>query len=81
MAHRSARLTVHGRKLLVERVLSGRPVSHVAAEMGASRPTGYEWLARWHAEGDAGRRRLTAEHLEPARRQGRFQPPLTSGRP
>ncbi len=40
MAHRSARLTVHGRKLLVERVLSGRPVSHVAAEMGASRPTG-----------------------------------------
>jgi hypothetical protein len=26
----------------------------VAAEMGASRTTGYEWLARWHAEGDAG---------------------------
>jgi transposase InsO family protein len=54
MAHRNARLTVHGRKLLVERVLAGRPVAHVAAEMGVSRPTGYKWLARWRAEGDAG---------------------------
>ena len=54
MAHRNARLTVHGRKLLVQRVLSGRPLAHVVAEMGVSRPTGYKWLARWHAEGDAG---------------------------
>jgi hypothetical protein len=34
--HRNARLTVHGRRLLVERVRSGRPVAHVAAEMGIS---------------------------------------------
>ena len=54
MAHRNARLTVHGRKLLVQRVLSGRPLAHVAAEMGISRPTGHKWLTRWHAEGDAG---------------------------
>jgi transposase InsO family protein len=54
MAHRNARLTVHGRKLLVERVLSGRPVAHVVAEMGVSRPTGYKWVARWLSEGDAG---------------------------
>ncbi|MEU4034349.1 leucine zipper domain-containing protein, partial [Streptomyces collinus] len=28
MSHRNARLTVHGRRLLVERVRSGRPVAH-----------------------------------------------------
>ncbi|MFJ2095467.1 hypothetical protein ACIOEW_40605 [Streptomyces sp. NPDC087901] len=38
-SHRNARLTVHGRRILVERVLAGRPVAHVAAEMGISRPT------------------------------------------
>ena len=54
MTHRNARLTVHGRKLLVQRVLSGRPLAHVAAEMGISRPTGHKWLTRWQEEGDAG---------------------------
>lgn len=54
MAHRNARLTVHGRKLLVDRVLAGRPVSHVTAEMGICRPTGYKWVARYLAEGEAG---------------------------
>ena len=39
MSHRNARLTVHGRRLLVERVCAGRPVAHVAAEMGISRAT------------------------------------------
>ncbi len=33
MAHRSARLTMHGRTVLVRRVLAGRPVAHVAAEL------------------------------------------------
>ena len=54
MAHRNARLTVFGRRLLVERVCSGRPVAHVAAEMGISRATAHKWLRRWRAEGDAG---------------------------
>jgi transposase InsO family protein len=54
MAHRNARLTVHGRAVLVERVRSGRPVAHVAAELGVSRATGYKWWARWRAEGPAG---------------------------
>ncbi|MFE5595726.1 hypothetical protein [Streptomyces sp. NPDC056549] len=31
-------MTVHGRRLLVERACSGRPVAHVAAEMDISRP-------------------------------------------
>lgn len=54
MAHRNARLTVHGRLLLIERVRTGRPVAHVAAELGISRATGYKWWRRWRAEGPAG---------------------------
>ncbi|MEV4988666.1 leucine zipper domain-containing protein, partial [Pseudarthrobacter sp. LMD1-1-1.1] len=30
MSHRNARLTRNGRRILVERVLAGRPVAHVA---------------------------------------------------
>ncbi|MFJ7264533.1 IS481 family transposase [Streptomyces globosus] len=54
MSHRNARLTVFGRRLLVERVASGRPVAHVAAEMGISRATAHKWMRRWRTEGDAG---------------------------
>ncbi|MFD4241423.1 IS481 family transposase [Streptomyces sp. NPDC058525] len=54
MSHRNARLTVFGRRLLVERVRSGRPVAHVAAEMGISRATAHKWVRRWRVEGDAG---------------------------
>ncbi|MGW2398852.1 IS481 family transposase [Kitasatospora sp. NPDC001664] len=54
MPHRNARLTVHGRRLLVERVAAGRPVAHIAAEMGISRTTAHKWMRRWRAEGDAG---------------------------
>ncbi|GAA2375797.1 hypothetical protein GCM10010246_83430 [Streptomyces cuspidosporus] len=62
VSHRHARLTVHGRQLLVERVRCGRPVTHVAAEMGISRPTAHKWLRRWRAEGEAG-----ALHDRPSR--------------
>ncbi|MER5209370.1 leucine zipper domain-containing protein [Streptomyces sp. NPDC002838] len=54
MSHRNARLTVHGRRLLVERIRSGRPVAHVAAEMGISRVTAHKWIRRWQSEGEPG---------------------------
>ncbi|MFE5012242.1 IS481 family transposase [Streptomyces sp. NPDC056696] len=54
MSHRNARLTLHGRRILVDRVRSGRPIAHVAKEMGISRPTAYKWVRRWRAEGEAG---------------------------
>jgi transposase InsO family protein len=54
VSHRNARLTVHGRRLLIDRVRSGRPVTHVAAEMGISRPTAHKWIRRWRSEGDSG---------------------------
>lgn len=53
MAHRNARLTVHGRRLLITRVVTeGRPVAHMVKELGCS--TGYKWLARSRAEGEGG---------------------------
>ena len=54
MPHRNARLTVHGRQLLVDRVSSGRPVAHVAKEVGVSRQCAHRWVARYAAEGVAG---------------------------
>jgi transposase InsO family protein len=52
--HRNAPLTPLGRRILVDRVLAGRPVAHVAHEMGISRPTAYKWLRRYRTEGQAG---------------------------
>ncbi len=54
MAHRNARLTFHGRRLLVARVESGMPVAHVAKAMGISRQCAHRWVARFAAEGEAG---------------------------
>jgi hypothetical protein len=54
MPHRNARLTVHGRQLLVDRVSPGRPVAHVAKEVGVSRQCAHRWVARYAAEGEAG---------------------------
>ncbi|GAA2425636.1 hypothetical protein GCM10010421_10550 [Streptomyces glaucus] len=54
MSHRSARLAVHGRRLLVGRVRCGRPVAHVAAEAGIWRPAAHKWLRCWRQEGEAG---------------------------
>jgi transposase len=55
VSHRNARLTVHGRRLLVHRVrVEGAPVAHVAKAMGISRQCAHRWVARWDAEGDAG---------------------------
>jgi transposase InsO family protein len=54
VVHANARLTLHGRKELIARVQAGRPVAHVAAEMGISRATAYKWWERWRHEGDVG---------------------------
>lgn len=55
MPHANARLNVHGRQLLVDRVLiTGRKPTHVAAELGVSRQCAYRWVRRYLAEGPAG---------------------------
>lgn len=55
MSHANARLTVHGRFLLVERVIGDhRPVAHVAKELGISRQCAHRWVKRFRAEAGAG---------------------------
>lgn len=52
--HRNARLNLHGRRLLIARIQAGRPIAHVADELGVSRQTAYKWWGRWRREGDVG---------------------------
>jgi transposase InsO family protein len=40
--------------ILVQRIATGRPPAHVAAEMGISRTCAYKWWSRWQAEGKDG---------------------------
>jgi transposase InsO family protein len=54
VSHANARLTPRGRLLLVTRVLAGRPVAHVAKELGVSRQCAHRWLTRYRAEGPTG---------------------------
>jgi transposase InsO family protein len=49
--HANARLTPIGRLTLCLRIEGGRPVAHVAPEMGISRATGYKWWKRFREEG------------------------------
>lgn len=77
VSHPDARLTVHGRRLLVERVRAGRPVAHVADEMGISRTTDHKWVRRRRAEGGAGlydrsSRPLTTPHRTSAEVESRI---------
>ena len=69
MSHRNARLTFHGRLLLVQRVRDQHmPVAHVAKAMGVSRKCGHYWLARFDAEGEAGLHdRSSRPHTSPNR--------------
>ena len=53
--HRRAKLTVFGRRLLVERIeQEGWPIAHAAAMTGVSRQTATKWVRRYRAEGQSG---------------------------
>ena len=54
MSHANARLTPAGRLIMVQRIATGRPPAHVAAEMGVSRACAYKWWRRWKDEGERG---------------------------
>ncbi|GIG36282.1 IS481 family transposase [Cellulomonas pakistanensis] len=68
MSHANARLTPAGRLTMVQRIAAGRPVAHVAAEMGVSRTTAWRWWRRFQAEGPAGLvDRSSVAHSHPRR--------------
>jgi transposase InsO family protein len=54
MSHGSARLTVYGRLLIVQRHQQGWRQAHIAAAMGVSRKCVKTWIERYAAEGEAG---------------------------
>ncbi|CAA9271862.1 MAG: Mobile element protein [uncultured Arthrobacter sp.] len=67
MSHANARLTVHGRFLLIERVIGDRrPVAHVARELGISRQCAHRWVNRYRA-GAGLLDRSSRPHRSPAR--------------
>lgn len=45
MAHANARLTVHGRRLIIERARAGWKQAHIAAAMGVSRRCVKRWMS------------------------------------
>jgi transposase InsO family protein len=55
MAHRTVRLSVFSRQVLVTRVtVEGWPAAEVARQLQVSRSTAYKWVRRYRAEGEAG---------------------------
>src|SRR4029078_10073408 len=54
MSHANARLTVHGRRLIIERLEQVWSQANVAASMGVSRSTVAKWSRRYRDEGEAG---------------------------
>ena len=68
MSHGSARLTVHGRRLIVQRHQSGWKQAHIAAAMGVSRKCVKTWIDRYADEGEAGLlTRSSRPHTMPAK--------------
>jgi transposase InsO family protein len=82
VSHPRAKLTVHGRRLLVERVLELDWTVPMAAEaQGCSPATGYKWVRRFLAEGDGGLRdRSSRPHRSPARLSARREAAILSRR-
>jgi transposase len=66
--HRNARLTVHGRLLIVQRYQAGWRQAHIAAAMGVSRKCVKTWIDRHDSEGEAGlQTRSSRPHAMPTK--------------
>lgn len=82
MGHRNARLTFHGRLLLVQRVRGQQmPIAHVARAMGISRQCAHRWVARFDAEGEAGLHdRSSRPHRMPTKTSGEVEALIVAAR-
>jgi transposase len=68
MAHANARLTVHGRRLIVQRHQQGWRQAHIADAMGVSGKCVKTWIERYAGEGEDGLRdRSSRPHSTPTR--------------
>ena len=74
MSNAKPRLSPFSRLLLVQRIAAGRPVAHVAKEMGVSRATAHKWLRRFREEGlDGLADRSSRPHRSPQRLSSRLE--------
>jgi len=82
VGHRNARLTFHGRRLLVQRVRGQQmPIAHVARAMGISRQCAHRWVARFDAEGEAGLHdRSSRPHRTPTRTSAQVESLVVAAR-
>ncbi len=63
ISDRTARLTVRGRLLVVERLrVQGMPIAHAAKAMGVSRQCAHRWVKRFDAEGEPGLHDRSSRH-------------------
>ena len=73
MSHRNARLTVHGRILLIQRHRAKWKQAHIASAIGVSRTCVKHWIDRFESEGEAGLHdRSSRPHTSPARTVSRI---------
>ena len=81
MSHGSARLTVHGRRLIVQRHQAGWKQAHIAAAMGVSRKCVKTWIDRYAAEGEAGLiTRSSRPHSMPTRTSAEVEQKVLAAR-
>jgi transposase InsO family protein len=81
VSHRNARLTFHGRLLIVRRHRAGWKQAHIAAAMGVSRKCVRTWIDRYAAEGEAGLRdRSSRPHSMPTRTPAEVEQRVLQGR-
>jgi transposase InsO family protein len=81
VSHGSARTTLHGRLLIVQRHQAGWPQSHIAKAMGVSRKCVKTWLDRFAAEGAAGLQdRSSRPHRTPSRTSAQVEAQVVAAR-
>jgi len=81
VSHRNARLTVHGRRLIVERFEAGWKQAHIAAAMGVSRKCVKTWIDRHTAEGEGGlETRSSKPHTMPTRTSDEVEQEIVTAR-
>lgn len=81
MSHRNARLTPHGRLLIVERHRAGWKQAHIAAAMGVSRKCVRTWIDRYRDEGEPGLHdRSSRPHTTPTRTPAATEQAVTAAR-
>lgn len=81
MSHANARLTVHGRRLIVQRHQAGWRQAHIAAAMGVSRKCVKTWIDRYATEGEAGlETRSSRPHTMPTRTSAEVEEKVLAAR-